>query len=97
MISWKKSKIFLNDELFMRIGFTASSKLGNAVKRNKIKRKLRALAREVIYQNACYGYDYVLIGRMKTFDRNFLSLIKDLKYALHTTRTYKNSKQNIIK
>lgn len=74
----------------LRIGFTASAKVGNAVRRNRIKRRLRAAAREVMSSYSMTGNDYVIIGRFRAFDRNFASLIKDLKYALHSTGTFKN-------
>lgn len=72
----------------LRIGFTASAKVGNAVKRNRIKRRLRAAARQVMRAHATPGYDYVVIARFRAFDRDFTSLIKDLKYALHNTGTF---------
>ncbi len=76
-------------ESTLRLGFTASKKVGNAVRRNRIKRRLRAVAREVMGKNAIGGHDYVIIGRFRAFDRDFTSLIKDLKFALHNTSTYK--------
>jgi ribonuclease P protein component len=75
----------------IRIGFTTSSKLGNAVKRNRIKRRLRACAREVMAGYAMPGNDYVIIGRVRALDRDFQSLVKDLKYALHNTGTYRKN------
>ena len=75
----------------IRLGFTASSQVGNAVRRNRIKRRLRAAAREVVGKNALPGNDYVIIGRFRAFDRHFGSLVKDLKYALHNTGTFKKS------
>ncbi len=73
----------------LRLGFTVTSKLGNAVKRNRIKRRLRAVAREVMGKSATTGYDYVIIGRFRAIDREFISLVKDLKYALHNMGTFK--------
>ena len=73
----------------VRLGFTASAKVGNAVRRNRIKRRLRAAAREVMAKHAVSGNDYVIIGRFRAFDRDFASLIKDLKYSLHNTGTFK--------
>lgn len=66
----------------VRLGFTATKKLGNAVKRNRIKRRLRAAAREVLPRKAPSGYDCVLIGRLSTSERPFFMLKKDLKRAL---------------
>ena len=81
----------IEDNSSLRLGFTVTSKLGNAVKRNRIKRRLRAAAREVMDKSAAAGKDYVIIGRFRAIDREFASLIKDLKYTLHNTGTYKKS------
>ena len=79
----------INDDSALRLGFTATAKVGNAVKRNRIKRRLRAVAREVMAKSAIAGHDYVIIGRFRSVDREFTSLVKDLKYALHNTGTFK--------
>lgn len=76
------------NESIINIGFTATKKIGNAVKRNKVKRKLRSLAREIISEKADSKYKYVLIGRYSTTSRKLSDLEKDLKYALHKTGTY---------
>lgn len=65
------------------IGFTCSKKVGNAVARNRAKRRLREAARLVIPDRGRAGHDYVLIGRAKvTADRPFDALVEDLRYAL---------------
>lgn len=67
----------------VRVGFTCSKKLGNAVARNRAKRRLRAAAREVLRDNAVAGWDYVLIGRKdNTADQPFETLRRDLAKAL---------------
>lgn len=67
----------------VRIGYTCSKKLGNAVMRNRAKRRLRALAREVMPGHARPGWDYVLVGRPgATVERNFADLRTDLAAAL---------------
>ncbi len=79
----------IDDASSIRVGFTATSKIGNAVVRNRIKRRLRAVVREVMGKSAIPAHDYVIIGRFRTADREFTSLVKDLKYALHNTGTFK--------
>ncbi len=70
------------DEAAPRIGFTATRKLGNAVIRNRIRRRLREAARLVMPGRAHTGHDYVLIGRMATASRSFADLKNDLANAL---------------
>jgi len=65
-----------------RVGFTATKKIGNAVTRNRVKRRLRAAARQVLEPAARAGHDYVLIGRAGTGEKPFQSLIDDLNSAL---------------
>ena len=72
----------------IRVGFTCSKKVGNAVARNRAKRRLREIAREVIPQHGKPGYDYVLIGRrLETATRPYHILLADLKKALHKVHT----------
>lgn len=65
-----------------RFGLTASRRVGNAVTRNRARRRLRALAREVIASRAKPGYDYVLIARQATPQRPYSRLRGDLLSAL---------------
>ncbi|HEX6441025.1 MAG TPA: ribonuclease P protein component [Stellaceae bacterium] len=66
----------------VRIGFTASRKVGNAVVRNRAKRRLRALAAEVLSRRGRPGTDYVLIARAAMGDRPYAELVSDLDTAL---------------
>jgi ribonuclease P protein component len=67
----------------IRVGFTCSKKLGNAVTRNRAKRRLRALARAVIPAEGRAGWDYVLVGRPEaTVMRPFAALEAELRTAL---------------
>lgn len=69
----------------VRIGFTASKKIGNAVLRNRAKRRLRALSREVLAREARPGWDYVLVARPEaTVSRPYADLIADLARALRS-------------
>jgi len=66
----------------VRIGFTASRKVGNAVIRNRAKRRLRSLAAAILPSKGKPGTDYVLIARAGTVDRPYDALIADLAAAL---------------
>ncbi len=67
----------------MRIGYTCSKKVGNAVARNRAKRRLREIARMELPALGHNGCDYVLIGRAKvTAERDFAELRADLRRAL---------------
>ena len=65
-----------------RVGFTVTKKIGNAVVRNRMKRRLRALARELLPTGGVPGADHVLIGRGGGNERAFSSLRDDLAKAL---------------
>jgi ribonuclease P protein component len=65
-----------------RFGFTATKKLGSAVVRNRIKRRLREIARLKLTQLARPGHDYVLVGRGASLERSFADLESDLLSAL---------------
>ena len=67
----------------MRIGFTCSKKVGNAVARNKAKRRLREIARLVLPVSGQVGHDYVLIGRANvTATNNFATMKAELAQSL---------------
>lgn len=66
-----------------RVGFTCTRKIGNAVTRNRAKRRLRALARAVLPEAGCAGWDYVLVGRPgATVSADFAAMLADLRKAL---------------
>lgn len=65
-----------------RVGLTASRRVGNAVRRNRARRRLRALAESVIPLHAKRGRDYVLIARSATVDRPYAALVEDLETAM---------------
>jgi len=66
----------------VRVGFTASRKVGNAVIRNRAKRRLRAAATAVLARNGKKGTDYVLIARAGTGGQPYAELVRDLEAAL---------------
>ena len=66
----------------MRVGFTVTRKIGNAVVRNRMKRRFRALAREVLPERGIAGADHDLIGRAGGVERDFAALRTELAKAL---------------
>ncbi len=69
--------------LTCRVGYTCSKKVGNAVARNRAKRRLRAAARQVLPGMGRAGWDYVLIGRAGvTATQPFETLCQDLANAV---------------
>ena len=74
----------------IRVGFTCSKKVGNAVARNRAKRRLREVARAVLPTAGKENFDYVLIGRRETTDAlPFLTLQNDLRRALEKLHALK--------
>ncbi|HVW75617.1 MAG TPA: ribonuclease P protein component [Rhizomicrobium sp.] len=66
----------------VRVGFTASKKIGNAVTRNRAKRRLRAAASQLLPLLGREGCDYVLVARGTTVARPFPALLSDITTAL---------------
>jgi ribonuclease P protein component len=64
------------------IGLTVSRKVGNAVVRNRMKRRLRALTRAILPESGMAGADHVLIGRGSGIERDFSLLDAELRKAL---------------
>ena len=75
-------------EQSVRVGFTVTKKLGNAVIRNRIRRRLRAAADQIMPAYAKRGYDYVVIGRAQTLSLSFSALMDDLETALRRTEAF---------
>ena len=72
----------------IRVGFTCSKKVGNAVARNRAKRRLREVARAVLPEMGRNGWDYVLVGRKDvTATLPFDTLIADFRRALKKVHT----------
>ena len=66
----------------IRVGFTVSRKVGNAVQRNRARRRLRAIAQDILPGCGLAGVDYVVIGRRETLARPYAALGEDLRRAL---------------
>lgn len=66
----------------VRLGFTVTKKLGNAVIRNRIRRRLREAARQLLPLHGRPGYDYVFIARAAAHDRPYAQLLDDIRRAL---------------
>jgi ribonuclease P protein component len=71
------------------VGFTASRRVGNAVIRNRARRRLRAAAAAVMRDHAAPGFDYVLIARAETPKRAYGALLADLENALRRLGTWR--------
>lgn len=71
-----------DDDPAKRLGITITKKVGNAVVRNRMRRRFRELAREMLGQKGKAGADHVLIGRDGGIERDFGELRADLARAL---------------
>lgn len=77
----------------IRVGFTCSKKVGNAVTRNRAKRRLRALAAALLPRMGHQGWDYVLVGRPgATVERPFDALLSDLEGAIRSIHSLRGPK-----
>jgi ribonuclease P protein component len=70
----------------MRVGFTVTKKIGGAVVRNRMKRRFRELAHEIVPVRGTAGSDHVMIGRAKGVERDFGLLRTELEGALDSLR-----------
>ncbi len=71
-----------DDDSTVRIGYTVTKKIGNAVVRNRMKRRFRALVHDTFADHAIPGADHVLIGRSSGIERDYSALASELKRAL---------------
>ena len=71
-----------DDDPAMGVGFTVTKKIGNAVVRNRMKRRFRSLAREILPDAGVSGADHVLIGRSGGLERDYALLGNELRKAL---------------
>jgi ribonuclease P protein component len=70
-----------------RVGFTASKKVGNAVVRNRARRRLKSVVNDVLTSSEEQPLDLVLIGRASTLKRSYDELLSDFRFALKSART----------
>ena len=75
------------DEAPVRLGFTVTKKVGNAVIRNRTRRRLKEAARVVLREGTLTGSDLVLVGRDGTRSRPFARLVDDIRRALLKVQT----------
>ena len=75
-----------DSDMAMRVGFTVTKKIGGAVVRNRMKRRFRALARELVPAKGLPGADHVMIGRAIWIERDFALLRSELAQALDRLR-----------
>ncbi|UKV15251.1 ribonuclease P protein component [Thalassospiraceae bacterium SW-3-3] len=73
---------YAGEDRLARVGFTVTKKVGKAVVRNRVRRRLRAVADQLMSEMALPGWDYVVIGRQQTIDRDFEKLVDDMRFAL---------------
>jgi len=71
-----------NAQNFCRVGYTVSKTVGNAVVRNRAKRRLREIFRKLALLHAKNHYDYVLIARREISEADFDKISSDLKFCL---------------
>lgn len=74
-----KNPLLGEDEV--RIGYTVTKKLGGAVVRNRIKRRLREAARRALPTHAKPQHDYVFIARHKALECDFSALVREMEFA----------------
>jgi ribonuclease P protein component len=75
----------------IRVGFTASKKVGIAVERNRARRRLRAVVAEVMPRHAASDHDYVLIARQGTSQRPYRALVEDLQMAMRRLGVFRSN------
>ena len=89
----RRGRLFLvevldrGDQAEPRVGFTVTKKTGNAVERNRIRRRLREAAKTALGHKAQPGFDYVLIARREAISASFPALVENLSRAV--TRLHK--------
>ena len=72
----------MDGDAAVRLGITVTKKIGNAVVRNRMKRRFRSVGRDVIAVDGQIGCDYVMIGRESGIERDYALLRTELAKAL---------------
>src|SRR6202012_140959 len=72
-----------DDDGPVRVGFTVTRKNGTATERNRIQRRLRELVKQLAAASILPHQDYVLVGRRAALNRDFATMLDDLRSALH--------------
>ena len=80
----------------IRIGYTVSKKVGGAVARNRVKRRLRAMVSRAVLPHVSNNVDCVLIGRKNAFDRPFNFMVSDMKLALQKLGVAQNNSDKMV-
>ena len=84
---------FLPQNGIHKVGFTATKKVGNAVKRNRAKRRLRALFRE--YSNSLKDGTYVFVAKDRLIDSSHEKLVNDFTKVLNRSKSLTKKVQNV--
>ena len=77
-----------------RFGFTVSKRVGNAVERNRVRRRLREIVRLWAVTRVCAGHDYVLVGRRAALNLPFERMTQDFEGALRRVHAGHSGKRN---
>lgn len=78
-----------------RFGFTVSKKVGNAVERNRVRRRLREIVRLSAASRLHAGHDYVLVGRRAALNQPFAVMTQDFEGALRRVHARRNGKTEL--